>query len=419
MSLINNMLKDLEKREQTSRYRPAIVMAGFTRKISLINFNHKSFWISLLSSILLTTILLMITTDKKNPQKKSINKFYQTQSTPAPINRLTNDNLWLTTTTINAITIQEKDNISEIFFLLDHPALYRLVSNDTANQLTVILDNAQLQTELPQSQTMRTAIQSINSLSKNGSVIFKLTLEPNAFIKYVNLNDDKKNPALVIAIQHESWSAEKPQNTTTNDVIKIPAMQSLYNEQYQSALKFAAKGEYKTAIKRLESLLSANPSYQDVRVSLSALLIDQGDPKTAETLINEGLQLTPDAIPLIELKARLLTTNGKIREALTLLRSESPLINDNPEYHAFLAALYQKNDNDLQAVDLYRKLLTINPQNGNWWFGLGLSLEKLGEKSLAYNAYRRAISNGNVDQDSLSYLQNHLEALQEVINDGN
>jgi MSHA biogenesis protein MshN len=129
------------------------------------------------------------------------------------------------------------------------------------------------------------------------------------------------------------------------------------------------------------------------------------------------LRLNPDFIPLIELKARQLTTQGQIKKALTLLQSQSPPITTNPEYHAFMAALYQKNDNNLLAVSLYKRLLALNPQNGNWWFGLGLSLEKLGEKPLAYDAYRKAISNGNVNQESLAYLQKHMQSLQENVND--
>lgn len=415
MSLINNMLKDLENRENTSRYRPTIVVTSAARKFPSIPLGNKPFWISAGVSLVFAAGLMFLTTTSK-PEITPIDQHINRIASSAP-DTLNNDMLWLTKANISGVTLQEKDNITEISFLLDHPVLYRLVSNDASNQLSVIIDNAQFQAEVPQLQSMRTALRSVRAQNYQGSVIFNLILSPDSFIKYVNLSTDKKNPELVIAIQHNNhYAGTATVTASSNDMIKMPAMQSLYLEQYQSALKSAERGEFQTAMDQLARLLEAQPAYQDARVTFAALLIDQGNPQLAAKVIDAGLRLSPDFIPLIELKARQLTTQGQIKKALTLLQSESPPISSNPEYHAFMAALYQKNDNNLLAVQLYKRLLSINPQNGNWWFGLGLSLEKLGENSLAYDAYRKAITNGNVNQESMAYLQQHMQSLQENVN---
>lgn len=413
MSLINNMLKEIEKRENTSPHPPTIVLASAVKKMPRFNLENKSFWISVILSLLVSMVLVTVSTKKNNSTLSPISQAKTATTTPTPLN---NENSWLTRTTISGISLQEKDHITDISFMLDHPALYRLVSNDASNQLTIYIDNAQLQSNIPQIQSLHTALRSIHAQSIDNNVVISMTLLPDSIIKYVNLNTDSKNPELVIAIEHSDKSTA-PSNTASNDMVKMPAMQTLYLQQYQAALSHAQHNEFNSAIQSLTTLLDAQPSYLDARVSLAALIIDQGNPIKASKIINEGLRLNPDAIPLIELKARLLTSQGKIKQALTLLQSESPPITDNPEYHAFIAALYQKNDHNLLAVQLYKRLLTLNPQNGNWWFGLGLSLEKLGEKSLAYDAYNKAIANGNVNQESLAYLQHHMQSLQEIVND--
>ncbi len=415
MSLINNMLKDLHNREHTSGYRPAIVLKSAANKYCYSHFKNKPFWTGLFFSCLCVLLFFSFTSHQDgHTLAPAINNHEEMPiDTSRPLNQ---DNQWLTTTVINGISLQEKDHITEISFMLDHSALYRLVSNDVSNQLTVIFDNAQLQAGALQTQTLHTALRSIQSQTLNGNVIFNLTLTPDASIKYVNLNTDGKYPELVIAIEHNTDNINTSAAPSV-DMMKIPAMQTLYLAQYQSALNFAERGDYQSAMQHLTVLLKAQPSYQDARVTLAALLIDQGNASKAEAIINDGLRMNPDFIPLIELKARLLTSQGQIKKALDLLQTESPPINENPEYHAFIAALYQKNDSNLLAIRLYKRLLALNPQNGNWWFGLGLSLEKLGEPSLAYDAYKKAIASGNVNQQSLAYLQNHIQSIQDMTND--
>jgi Flp pilus assembly protein TadD len=321
--------------------------------------------------------------------------------------------IWFQPLDISGITVQVKENMTEITFLLSHPALYRLETSDLQNQLSLIFDNAHSQVALPPLQYLHTAIQHIVSKNDNGDLRFNLLLSPSAVLKNVSLNNENKE--LVLTFENSLPDNVTP--TQMESAIKTPATHSLFLQSYQQALNEADKGNYAAAISQLDALLKIEPDDSNARVSLAALLLDRGDPLKANLVVDEGLVFNPDYVPYIELKARLLTQAGKIKQALTLLHTASPSLTENPEYHAFIAALYERMNKDQLAIRIYRQLLSLNPENGNWWFGLGVSLEKIGQKKSALNAYSKALTAGHLTSSSTTFLQNRLQALEERTNE--
>ncbi len=130
--------------------------------------------------------------------------------------------------------------------------------------------------------------------------------------------------------------------------------------------------------------------------------MENGNPVDARKLVDGGLAITPDYLPLLELKARLLTSEGKTKEALLVLQSEQPDISDAPNYHALMAALYNRENNFSLAATIYQKLVAINPHESSWWFGLGVSLDKLGQRQDAVMAYTKAATEGRLNAQALA-----------------
>lgn len=409
MSLINNMLKDLEKREPHKTGMPYIGIVNSKSSPSFFNAQKKIF---LLGVAIALAVMFMVVLLFNNPHPVMATMLKDNIVKSSLLAANDKDANWLKPVSITGVTLQVKDNITEISFLLDHAALYRLTSDNMQNQLSLILDHAQLQSELPSINYLNTAVQNIALETKNDGIKFTLTLLPGAVLKYVNLNDEEKNPQLVIAIENQPADTTVKNDFSAN-AVKTPAVRSMLLQQYQGALSAAENSDFNSAIEKLYALIKMDPYYNDARVSLVALLMDQGGQVQARQLVDDGLKLYPAYIPFIELKARMLTTEGKIKNALALLQTTSPSINDNPDYHAFIAALYQRSNKDALAVNLYNRLLALNPHNGSWWFGLAISLEKTNHVKDAVQAYTRAMTEGHLSADSLAYLQTRLEALQE------
>ncbi len=420
MSLINNMLKDLEKRKTIDGRLPTIALLTRrpTRLLPAKIVILASAALSLSIVLLLSAILWPTPNHRLAPMLTVKNTIVSPLPEVNPV--------WFAPTSIMGVTLQVKDNITEITFLLDHAALYRLNSSDLSNQFSLVIEHAKMQSELPPVRYLKTAIQSMKMATGKDSTQFIFNLYPDSTIKYVNLNENDAKPELVVAIEQGSPHQDKPTEQTvrteqgindTPTAIKTPAMQSVLLEKYQSALTKAENGNYDTAINDLTALLDMEPAYKDARVSLAALLIDRGDNTRALAIINKGMEITPNHLPFVELKARLLSLAGKTDQAITLLQKEAPPLQENPEYHAFLAALYEQNNNDKLASRLYSQLTTLDPKNSNWWFGLGVSLDKLGQAKQAVLAYNKANAAGGLTMESNSFLQDRLRALREAIDD--
>lgn len=411
MSLINNMLKDLEQREGTHAKVAYIPLPRPPKKRILL---LKSLKIATVIIMFLSGALLLsnvIFKHKTIPLQPFINHPIQ----PSTQILKTIDTTWKNTSNITGITLQNKDNLTEVTFLLNRSALYRLDSDEMQNQLIIYVDRSVLKSEIPHLAYMNTAINNITAQQVKDDTRFTLSFAPGATLKYVNMNTVNGNPELVVAVR-AATAIEQP-SATTDQNVKSPAMQNVLAQQYQTALLNAETGHYQLAIQNLYALLKMDVEYKDARVSLAALLIDQDKIADAQKLIKQGLLQTPDFTPYIELKARIYALQGKYKLALHTLQNASPNLEENPEYHAFIAAMYERNNQFALAATLYKRLLANNANNSRWWFGLGVSLDKQGLQKDALDAYKRAGAMGHLSGESQTYLQTRLRQLHEAIDD--
>ena len=86
---------------------------------------------------------------------------------------------------------------------------------------------------------------------------------------------------------------------------------------------------------------------------------------------------------------------GARTEALSVLTSLSLRAESgNLDYIATEASLATELNQPAIAIDAYSKLTRIMPNDGKWWFGLGLSFDRQNMKSAAVTNYKRAIDVG-------------------------
>jgi len=99
---------------------------------------------------------------------------------------------------------------------------------------------------------------------------------------------------------------------------------------------------------------------------------------------------------------------GRINQALTLLKKSPPSLATNPEYYAFIAALYQRLGQLPSAENLYQQLTTLHPEKGVWWLGLGVTQEGLGKSAQALEAYAKAERSQDLDPELRGYVGTRL-----------
>lgn len=181
---------------------------------------------------------------------------------------------------------------------------------------------------------------------------------------------------------------------------------------YQDALRLLQSGRPSAAEPRLRAALDSYPALRTARTALAGLLINAGRLPEATTVLSVGLALAPTYAPFAKLYARLRIDQGELADARAVLERAAPPVQDDPEYHALLAALYQRLGLYAQAAQTYRGALQAQPRNGVWWLGLGLALEGAGDRVTALQAYQRAQQSGTLDAEVLRYVETKITALQ-------
>lgn len=179
----------------------------------------------------------------------------------------------------------------------------------------------------------------------------------------------------------------------------------------QAAVVMLQSGRLFEAYERLLVFIAENPAAHQSRETLATLLLAQQDYPQARAIIDEGLALVPNYSAYKKIKARLLMMDNDMAQAMLLLRNLPPVLADDPEYHELLASLFQQTGQHGQAVVAYQELLRFNSKQGRWWTGLGISLEAQGKGSDALASYQAALQSADLDVSLRQYSQNRIRSL--------
>lgn len=183
-------------------------------------------------------------------------------------------------------------------------------------------------------------------------------------------------------------------------------------QAYRAGLKQLKQGRLVAAEASFNQALLVNPNLLDARLQLIKVLQQQLKLKSAEAVLQAGLTLTPGNLKLRKIYARLLLNSQRQNEAIELLKTlPLPGIVQDSEYYALLAALYQDSGEYEAATAVYAQLLKIKPQVSLWWMGMAISLEQSGSVKPARDAYQRALELSGLSPDLRNYIQGRLQEL--------
>lgn len=179
----------------------------------------------------------------------------------------------------------------------------------------------------------------------------------------------------------------------------------------QQALRLAQDGQLPQAYDSLYHFLADNPQAHQSRTTLITMLFAQEDYEQASALVEEGLSLAPNHIGYKKIKARLLMMRGEYIQAIRLLNNLPPLLSEDTEYYELLASLYQQVGNHNAAIETYQELIRQDSSVGRWWTGMAISHEAQGDTEDALNSYRVAMQLPDLESSLRQYSQNRIRAL--------
>ena len=177
--------------------------------------------------------------------------------------------------------------------------------------------------------------------------------------------------------------------------------QQLYDEA--QALRRAGKLE--AAMSKYRLALEHQPGMRSARTQLVRLMQDSGQPDAALSLLKAGYDQKPDD-GLAIAAGRLLADQGRREDALNWLeRGRDGL---RPADHALMGALQSQTLRYEAAVKSYQRALASDPNQGGWLLGLGLAQEAMGRIEDAHVTYRNALDRGEFKPDVVKFLRQKL-----------
>ena len=182
--------------------------------------------------------------------------------------------------------------------------------------------------------------------------------------------------------------------------------------EFRRAMTHVNQGRMAEGMDGLRATLVADPAYEPARQTLVALLLETKRNDEAAGLLQAGLAINPANTGYTMLLARIHVERGDPPRALALLQKSEAAAQSNPEYRAFVAALYQRLGRHVEAVEQYLGALRLTPGVGAWWVGLGISQEALSRPQDATDSFQRAKGTGNLNAELLAYVERRLQQLQ-------
>lgn len=143
--------------------------------------------------------------------------------------------------------------------------------------------------------------------------------------------------------------------------------------------------------------------------------VDEATPLGAAAPAPQALKIVPEAVPQPDLalqQARQQLQDNAPREAIATLQRALPQAGSRADFHAFLAALLQRDEQHRAAADHFAIALRGMPDNGVWWMGLGISWQALQMAQQAQQAYRSALAGRGLSPELAAFVEARLAQLE-------
>ncbi len=181
---------------------------------------------------------------------------------------------------------------------------------------------------------------------------------------------------------------------------------------YRSAREKVQAHQHVEAVGLLEQSLQSSDELHKARILLFTLLLQQQQITSLQPRLEYSIKQWPTVHEYRQVKARLLSFKSDNEAAMQLLESDIPVVSEAPEYHELLAYVAQQLKKDRVAINHYQMLLQQNANRADWWLGVAVSEDRLGNNQPALQAYQQAIDKPGLSSTVQAYARKRIKALQ-------
>jgi len=282
-------------------------------------------------------------------------------------------------TLIESLFLIGDNRHSQLLMRLNAKPFYQITSDETHQIITLVLDDIDPRSLLSPMDITNSVIQKIHyDYNVQRQLVITLVLVPMCDVQGLRMIGDHPTEFVldmgVGTLPSPMFMVQNNVKTTGpyQPLVKTP---SIYSSQeftryrdYNNAIDLIAQRQFNKAEKILENTLRKNPQFEDARVALAEIYLNQNRSQNALTV-------------------------------LTSMNIGDDSIESHVDYYTVLAESYRQSGNYAEAFKIYQTLVNFGPDNSVWWTGLGLCLEGLGQMQDARAAFVKAQSLGNLPQE--------------------
>lgn len=209
-------------------------------------------------------------------------------------------------------------------------------------------------------------------------------------------------PAETVSLPKAAPYAAPPKAAAPGAIDKTPAAKTLRERSeadYRRAVGLVNGARTGEATDLLLDVLRQDGGHVASRQLLARLLIEQRRNDEAMAILAEGLAAQPGQVPWAMTLARLQVDRGDLAGAARTLQQSQPFASGNADYQGFAGHVQHRLGHEKESVDFYQAAVRLAPTEGRWWLGLGLSLEADHRAAEAREAFLRARASGSLNAD--------------------
>ncbi|BED87884.1 hypothetical protein PspMM1_03520 [Pseudoalteromonas sp. MM1] len=374
MSVINNMLKNIDQRQTAQRNQ----QSGGVDIPPVRDYHDVLFKVLsvLLAIVLIFTAYLylpfaqapQVSSDTAETAHAGNNsqpiEIAQTKITPVikPSKQLSENNTDAKAAHINADEQKEQAQVQSNNALLNQPKEIA-IQQQSKDKATLI------------SKTVSFADKVANSAEVNGPI-------------------EAKNSTYAKSIT----PAEQP--SVENKLIKTLSVKQTKAQRIAQQLKRAKQALefalYDDAINDLTAILKAQPEHIEARNLLAATYFQQQDVLMAQQLLVAGIKINPEVVQWRVMLSKVLIMQQEYDGVLKLLIAElEPQA--NVEFWVLKGTAAQNAQQHQIALASFTQLTQLQPQQAKWWLALATSKDALGEFADAKHLYKVALDLGGLN----------------------
>lgn len=297
------------------------------------------------------------------------------------------------------------------------PVITTVVNKAAANKRQLEKDNTEVQqVESKVVEHVESSIQNIrqeiaainvsNSTDETQTVVTDNVLSKNNLV--VKIDDQELLVKVDEPVEVQQAKIEKPSLSISRAIL---TPEQLIEKKLLQAEIAKLNNEISVAESLYEDILLLQPKHIEAREQLAALWFGRQALGAAINVLSSGVSILPRHYSFRLMLARIFIQQGETEQAFQVL---AQFVGDTDlDYQILLASTAQQTKHFDVAIRSYQTLLQRNAEQSAWWLGLGVSFDSNANFESAIMAYNKAIQLGDLSTSSRQFAITRIRILGE------